>query len=262
VLLRGAMDWDLYWRWEIFRRGCDPLDFRKWKRDSARALATLHPGAYLLDSTAGLGDHTVNLAEEGFVVEACDTSRVAREATTRAIADASLDVRVIDADWRELGRDRYDVIFNDAIHWTYDEADLRAFCRGFFDALRPGGAFVFFFADAAKPHEGAGLEILAWDWEHMDHERTAWRHRANELEVALSIRCDRGADFIDEHHAYTITEGGVVRTETLVMRRVYRWDWHAISRVLREVGFVDPRSDHFPNVKGYTFAMSRAFKPR
>lgn len=254
----ARMDWDLYWRWELFRRRCDPLDFRRWKRDSARALATLHPGAFLLDSTAGLGDHTINLSEEGFRVEACDASEVALEATRRALAGAHLDVRVFRAEWRDVGRDRYDVIFNDAIHWTYEEADLRAALAGLYEALRPGGALVFFFAEAEKPN--GGREILEWDWAQMTPSRVAWTHRIDDLEVTLSIESERGDDYIDEHHVYTIRERGAVRTEKLTMRRVYRWDWSAISRVLEDVGYVDLRSDRFPNVKGHTFALNRAFK--
>lgn len=259
----AGMDWDTYWRWELFRRRCDPLDFRRWKRDSARALATLCPGASLLDSTAGLGDHTVNLAEEGLRVEACDTSALALEATRAAITEASLEIPVFRADWRALDRpDRYDVIFNDAIHWTYEEQELRASLAGLFAALRPGGALVFFFADAAKPAPGAGLEILAWDWEHMEPVRRAWSHRLEDVQVDLTIEAARGEDFIDEHHTFEVHEGGARRREALTVRRVYRWDWHAMTRVLREVGFDEVRCDHFPNVKGHRFALNRAFKPR
>lgn len=129
----GELNWDRYWRFELFRRRCDPLDFRRWKRDSQRELKALYPGRpRLLDATAGLGDHTVNLAEEGFEVTACDTSAVAREATAAALSDAGLDVPVIATPWAELGArpERYDLVFNDALHWTYDEATLRAGSRG------------------------------------------------------------------------------------------------------------------------------------
>jgi hypothetical protein len=263
----GEMDWDAYWRFELFRRAADPLDFRKWKRDSQRALKALHPGApLLLDSTAGLGDHTVNLAEEGFRVEACDRSEVALEATRGAVREAGLDVRVFRADWSALGeteRGRYDVVFNDALHWTYDEAELRAALAGFFGALAPGGALVYFFADAREPDPGAGLRILAWDREHMAEERVEWDHTVDGRRISLTVIARPGADFIDEHHTYRAHEGGATRDlATLVMRRVYRWDWHRLSALLRDTGFVDLRSDHFENVKGYTFAMSRAFKPR
>src|SRR5262245_9616285 len=126
------MDWDLYWRFELFRRSADPLDFRKWKSDSQRELAALHPGGkLLLDSSAGLGDHTVNLAEHGFRVEACDTSDVALTATRQAVAEARADVEVFRARWEELGRDgRYDLIFNDALHWIHEETELLAVLRG------------------------------------------------------------------------------------------------------------------------------------
>jgi SAM-dependent methyltransferase len=258
-------DWDRYWRYELFRRRADPLDFRRWKRDSQRALKQLYRGApLLLDSTAGLGDHTVNLAEEGFVVEACDTSSVAREATRQAVRDAGLDVEVFDAPWQALGRDgRYDLIFNDALHWTYDEDTLRAELRGLFQALLPGGALVYFFAEADDPAPDAGARVLAWDWEHMERERVAWEHTLDEVSVRLTIRAERGEDFIDEHHLFRERlADGTEREERLTMRRVYRWDWYHLTPLLEDVGFVGIVSGRFENrAKGYTFAMNRAHRP-
>jgi hypothetical protein len=283
-------DWDRYWRFEEFRRSCDPLDFRRWKRDSQRELRGLHPGegVRLLDATAGMGDHTVNLAEEGFVVEACDASAVARELTTRAVRDAKLEVPVFDARWETLGRShpsRYDLIFNDALHWTWDRDVLAAQLRGFLEALRPGGALVFFFADAREPDEGAGLRILEWDWSHVVDSsgrrgqpptdssgrrgqpptpgRVAWSHARDGRHVELTIRVERGDAFLDEHHRFVDRRGDEASVTELVMRRVYRWDWFALSQLMREVGFVDLRSDVFRNqAKGYSFAMNRAFRPR
>ncbi len=272
-------DWDRYWRFEEFRRSCDPLDFRRWKRDSQRELRGLHPGegVRLLDATAGMGDHTVNLAEEGFVVEACDASAVARELTTRAVRDAKLEVPVFDARWETLGRShpsRYDLIFNDALHWTWDRDVLAAQLRGFLEALRPGGALVFFFADAREPDEGAGLRILEWDWSHVADSsgrrgqpptpgRVAWSHARDGRHVELTIRVERGDAFLDEHHRFVDRRGDEASVTELVMRRVYRWDWFALSQLMREVGFVDLRSDVFRNqAKGYSFAMNRAFRPR
>lgn len=261
----GRMDWDLYWRFELFRRCCDPLDFRRWKRDSQRELKRLYPGTpLLLDSTAGLGDHTVNLAEEGFRVEACDVSEVALEATRRAVREAGLDVPVFRARWEALGRPgRYELIFNDALHWIYEPGELRAALAGFFDALAPGGALVFFFADADKPSEGQ--ELLEWDWSQLGGERAriAWDHVHDGTRVTLTVLAERGEDFIDEHHLYLVREGEAPATlSSLTVRRVYRWDFARLAPLLVEAGFVDLRSDHFENVKGYTFAMSRAFKPR
>ncbi len=257
-----AMDWDRYWRFELARRRKDPVDFRKWKRDSQRELKKLYPGApLLLDSTAGLGDHTVNLAEEGFQVEACDPSPVAREATARAVRDAGLDVEVFDARWESLGRqDRYALIFNDALHWIYEEQEMMSALRGLYDALAPGGALVIFFADAREPDEGAGLRILEWDWEHIERERVAWDVEIDGARTTLSVLAERGPDFIDEHHVYHVRTKDGLRLETLTMRRVYRWDWHRLSRALVDAGFADLRSDAFANVKGYTFAMNRAHK--
>ena len=216
-------------------------------------------------------DSTVNLAEEGFVVEACDASAVARELTTRAVRDAKLDVPVFDARWETLGQShpsRYDLIFNDALHWTWDRETLAAQLRGFLDALRPGGALVFFFADAREPDEGAGLRILEWDWSQRTgqpptFEHVAWSHERGGRRVELTIRVERGDAFLDEHHRFVDRRGDERSITELVMRRVYRWDWFALSRLMHEVGFVDLRSDVFQNrAKGYSFAMNRAFRPR
>lgn len=259
------LDWDTYWRFELFRRRCDPVDFRRWKRDSQRELKRLYPGRpLLLDSTAGLGDHTVNLAEEGFSVEACDTSEVALEATRRALAEAGLDVPVFRARWEALERPgRYALIFNDALHWVYDPADLAAALRGFFEALAPGGALVFFFADRADEGEGAGRALLERQWAGAERARVAWDHTHEGTTVTLTVVSERGDDFVDQHHLYLVREGGAPpRLETLTMREVYRWDWHALAPLLAEAGFVDARTDHFQNVKGRWYAMSRAFKPR
>lgn len=260
-----AVDWDTYWRFELFRRRADPLDFRRWKRDSQRALRGLYPGGdvRLLDSSAGLGDHTVNLAEEGFVVEACDVSEVALEASRAAVAEAGLDVPVFRARWEQLERPgRYDLIFNDALHWIDDADELRRALRGFFEALRPGGALVFFFADQASPQTGHGLELHRHDVASLEPARVAWDHRVGDETVTLTILADVGPDFIDERHVYLArTDAERPRVSTLTMRHLYRWDWHALSPLLREIGYVEPRTDHFENVKGHWFAMSRAFKP-
>lgn len=269
-MLVDVADWDRYWRFEEFRQSCDPLDFRRWKRDSQRELRGLHPGegVRLLDATAGMGDHTVNLAEEGFVVEACDASMVARELTQRAVRDAKLEVPVFDARWETLGvthPSRYDLIFNDALHWTWERDALAAQLHGFLGALRPGGALVFFFADAREPDEGAGLRILAWDVSQTSPERVAWSHEREGRRVELTIRVEPGDAFLDEHHRYVDqrSESSTAKITELVMRRVYRWDWFALSRLMTEVGFVDLRSDVFENrAKGYTFAMNRAFRAR
>ncbi len=259
------LDWDTYWRFELFRRSCDPLDFRRWKRDSQRELRRMYPGRVrVLDATAGLGDHTVNLAEEGFMVEACDSSEVALEATSRAVREAGVDVPVFRARWEALDRaGRYDLVFHDALHWVYEPDAMRAALRGLLDALAPGGALVFFFADAADAAEGAGRAMLESEWAHGERARVAWDHARGGARVTLTILATRGEDFIDEHHLYLAREGeGPARLETLTMRKVYRWDWHALAPLMREEGFHELRTDHFQNVKGTWYALSRALKPR
>lgn len=263
----GRMDWDVFWKHELFRRQCDPLDFRRWKRDSQRELRQLYPGdqVRLLDSTAGLGDHTINLAEEGFWVEACDESPVALAAARRAVQAAGLSERVeiFDARWQDLQRrERYDLVFNDALHWVYEVEELRRVLRGLKSALVPGGALVFFFADAQEPDEGAGLSVLEWDWDRIERVRVEWDHVLEGHRETLMVRAERGPDYIDEDHLYLVRDGeNRAELDALTMRRVYRWDWHALSRLLTDVGFVDLRSERFDNVKGYSFAMNRAHRP-
>ncbi|MEM9071472.1 MAG: class I SAM-dependent methyltransferase [Myxococcota bacterium] len=260
----GELNWDTYWRFETFRRACDPLDFRRWKRDSQRALRRLHPGdVKLLDSTTGMGDHTVNLAELGFRVTGCDGSEVAREYAANVIQDAGLDVPLLDLRWENIGEiapERFDLIFNDALHWTYDEEELLSALRSFRRALVPGGALVFFFADAREPDPKAGLRLLEWDWEHLAAERVEWDHTDGERRVTLTILAERGEDFIDEHHLFHDRRGDQVELHTLTMRRVYRWDWAALTELLRRAGFRDIQSEVCKNeAKGYTFALNRAF---
>ncbi len=262
----GELDWDRYWTFEIFRRACDPLDFRRYKRDSQRALRRMHPGSVrLLDSTLGLGDHTINLAEEGFTVEACDTSTVARRYAAAAIAEAGLEVPVLDLPWEALGearRGRYDLVFNDALHWVEEPDALLAALRSFHEALRPGGALVWFFSDAREPEPGAGLRLLEWDWEHMVPERVAWEHSRQGRTVTLTIVAERRPEVIDEHHIYLDrSPDAAPKVSTLTMRRIYRWDWAGIAPLLKEAGFRELRSDVVQNeAKGYSFALNRAFK--
>lgn len=259
-------EWDSFWHFERFYREAEPLDFRRWKRDSQRALRSLYPDGrpLLLDSSAGMGDHTVNLAEEGFRVEACDRSPVALGLTREAVEAAGVDVRVFSADWRRLERpERYDLIFNDELHSIYEAEDLRDVLAGLYEALRPGGALVFFFADAAHPEAEHGLEALDWDWQRLQRAEVAWDCERGHRRVTLMKLGVRGPDYIDERHLFLARCGDAAPEVTdLTMRRVYRWDWHGIAPLLTELGYVDLRTDHFPNVKGYTFAMSRAFRPR
>jgi SAM-dependent methyltransferase len=262
-----AMDWDTFWRWELFRRASDPLDARRWKRDSSRALRSLFPGTpgpRLLDATCGLGDHTVNLAEEGFRVEACDSSAIAREATRAALLAAGLDLPVFDARWERLGEthaDRYDLIFHDAIHWIEDDDALDAALRGLRGALAPGGALVFFFADAREPEPGQGLASLAWDWEQLPRATLAWEHENQGRRVSLTVVNQRHADSIDQHHLYLVREAqSPPRLEALTVRRIYKWDWHGIGRALARAGFGAVRSHAFDNVKGYSYALNLAFR--
>jgi SAM-dependent methyltransferase len=258
-----VIDWDTYFRFELLHRRFAPVDFRRWKRASQRALRALFPGpgVRVLDATAGLGDHTVNLAELGFSTEATDASPVAREATRRALAAAELDVPVHEARWESLGTNlgrRFDLIFNDAIHWTEDEATMHAALVGAREALVPGGALVFFFADARMPEPDAGLSVLSWDKEHLARHELAWSHPDGEAEVTHLVVREHAPRHIDEHHLYVTRTNAAKSLSSLVMRRIYAWDWHAMVGAAKRAGFADVTSHLFQNDHGATVAMNLA----
>lgn len=258
------IDWDRYFRHELFHRRFAPVDFRRWKRASQRALREMYPGEVrVLDATAGLGDHTVNLAELGFRTEASDRSPVAREATARAVAEAKLEVPVHDAAWERLGTNlgqRFELVFNDAIHWIETEEAMLAALRGAYDALVPGGALVFFFADGRMPEPGAGLSIKKWDEEHLAPHELAWSHDDGDRTVTHVVSRASYPESIDEHHLYVVRAGAETTLEAVRMRRVYRWDFHAMTAAAKQAGFREVRSDVFRNDHGSEVAINRAIR--
>lgn len=253
---RVRTDWDLVYRHERMRRRHAPLDFRRWKRASQVALRERFAGksVRVLDATCGLGDHTINLAELGFLTEACDASAEACEATREAVVAAGLDVAVFAARWEELGArkpERYDLVFHDALHWIEGDDAMHRSLLGLRGALRAGGALAFFFADPERPEPGAGLEYLAWDREHLEAHTLQWdqpteRGRVSHVRVAIATEAA-----IDEHHVYVVHEGDGARIESTVLRRIYRWDWHAMSAACARAGFTALDALHFTSDKGH-----------
>lgn len=269
VITYREVDWDVFWRWEVFRRRNDPLDFLRWKADSSRELRTLPAGGdrdgvapLLLDSSCGLGYHAMVQRSLGFRVEACDRSEVALGGARALMAASGLEVPTFIAAWEELGRqrpERYDLVFNDEIHQVRPRDELLAALRGIHGALRPGGAFVFFFADEAKPHNGP--DHAAWDWEHVHHDRLAWAATEGELEVSLHVLPERAGDtLVLEHHVYLVREAGRERVETMTMARNYGWDWAHVVPVLEEAGFDRVECRAFVNVKGDDYTMNLAYR--
>ena len=264
-------EWDTYWRWEVFRRRLDPIDFRRWKADSSRALRALPQGGdrdgrapRLLDASCGMGLHAVIQHELGFDVEACDASEVALAAARELFAEAQAPIPAFAAQWQELGRlrpARYDLVFNDEVHQVRPRSTLLEVLRGFAGALRPGGSLVFFFADAAKPDDGPNQG--AWEWEHMERDRVAWSARDGGLEVTLRVTAERADDdLILERHRYTIRrDGQPTRTEEATMGKSYRWDWRSILPVLREAGFDRFECHQLVNVHGRHYTMNLASTP-
>ncbi len=262
--------WDVFWRWEILRRRSDPIDFRRWKADSSRALRGLPAGRdrdgrppRLLDASCGMGFHTLIQHELGFDVDGCDVNpRVL--AAARALFEAEgADIETFEARWEDLGAlrpDAYDLVFNDEVHQVRGRDAMLAVLRGFAGCLRPGGSLVFFFADALKPDDG--LNQAAWEWEHRDRDRVAWTLQDGERTVQLRVVAEReGDDCIAEHHRYTIKQPGRPdRAESTTLRKSYCWDWDRWLPVMREAGFATFESHRFDAVQGHWFAMNLATK--
>lgn len=265
---RTSTDWNTWWRWEVFRRRVDPIDFRRWKADSSRELRRLPAGRdrdgrapRLLDASCGMGFHALIQHELGFEVEACDASEVALTSARALFAREGAVIPAFRACWEELGETRparYDLVFNDEVHQVRPRRALLSVLKGFAGALRPGGSLVFFFADAAKPADG--VNQCAWEWENMDRSRQAWTARQGDLEATLRVVAERDCpDRILEHHRYTIRQDGQPeRSEVVTMAKSYLWDWDAVVPVLREAGFQDVRCHRFTNVHGRTYAMNLA----
>lgn len=262
------VDWDTFWRWEIFRRRLDPLDPFKWKADSSRELRNLPQGRdragappLILDSSCGLGCHAMVQHSLGFRVEACDSSALVLARARELMAEHSMTIPTFEAAWETLGAKRsgrYDLVFNDEVHQVRPREELLTVLHSFHDALRPGGSLVFFYADVEKPDNGPGH--ARWDWEHDHEDRRAWTAKTDELEVTLDIHPELAEEtLVVEHHTYTVREAGSPeRIETMSMARNYLWDWAHIVPVLEEAGFGRVESHKLVNVHGNSYSMNLA----
>jgi hypothetical protein len=131
-------------------------------------------------------------------------------------------------------------------------------------ALAPGGALVFFFADPERPAEGAGLEILEWDRAHLAPHALEWDHPADDGSSVTHLRIASSAErHIDEHHVWVTRDArGELGLEATMLRRIYSWDWHAMSGALERAGYEAPIGRHFVNDKGHRSALCLAHRQR
>ncbi len=253
--------WDRLLLWERLRRRHEPLDFRRWKRASQRHLRARFPGegVRVLDATAGLGDHSVNLAELGFEVTAGDASAVAREATREAAALAGVSVEVLELRWERVGDERpvgFDLVFHDAIHWIEQPREMARALGSIRRALRPGGALVFFFADPRDPGEGAGMRVRAWDLAHLPREELVFRVEAEGVVHTHEVTRRPVDDVIEERHVFSTRQGdALVAREEATLRRVYRWDFAAMRAACAEAGFRRLDGELFENDHGHETAI-------
>lgn len=101
------------------------------------------------------------------------------------------------------------------------------------------------------------MRILEWDREHLAPDEIAWTHG----DVTHRIVRTFGPSHIDETHRFTHRNADQITRELeIAMRRIYRWDFHAMREATKRAGFSELKSDVFTNDKGHSFAMNRAIR--
>lgn len=261
---RSESTWCRLLRWERFHRSFEPVDFRRWKRASQAHLRALYPaqGLRVLDATAGLGDHSVNLSELGFVVTAGDASPVARDATAEAARAAGASIEVAELRWETVGQERpgaFDLVFHDALHWIEESDAMHAALMSLRETLRPEGALVFFFADPRDPGPGAGERVRQWDLTHLSRTERLWQHPYEGGAATHEVLRVPSGDVIEERHIFSVGgEDTTTELQEATLRRIYRWDFHTMKAACASAGFTRVEGHVFENDKGLPTAMCLA----
>jgi SAM-dependent methyltransferase len=149
-----------------------------------RALALSDPGN-VLDAGCGDGKNAAFLIERQWRVDAFDISRLAVDACSRRLVNASSrQFRLWQADCRfaELSSAYYDMVISYGLYHCLDESDLTLAHRRLANALKPKGLFVCATFNDNLPlplgHQTQGLFLrdedhlkgLFSDWEKIEFE--------------------------------------------------------------------------------------------
>jgi hypothetical protein len=119
---------------------------------------------------------------------------------------------------------------------------------------------VFFFADPDRREPGAGLENLTWDREGTQAHELLWDHPDGAGRVTHARVAVPNETTLDEHHLYIVRDGSGVRLESTRMRRIYRWDWHAMTEACARAGYREVSGTSFQNDKGHRASMCLAWR--
>lgn len=260
-------DWDRWWRWEGWRRQRDPIDFRRWKSCSSRALRGLPVGRdrdgvapRLLDATCGMGLHTVIQHELGFRVTGLDRSPVALALARDTLDEAGCQASLVLGDWAGAHAlvGEQDVVFCDGLHQLPEPEAMEAALLGLRRTLRPGGALVFFQADPTDPD--GGPEWCRHRFDNLPDTREAWCLSDGDEHCTLTVEKERASPtLILEHHTWQWRRGETSGIERATLTDCYTWDWNRIVPLLHACGFTRVESTVHDNVHGRQFRMNLAY---
>ena len=118
----------------------------KTEVEGIERLVGLRTGESVLDIPCGYGRHSIGLAGRGYQVTGVDVNRVHLGRAVEAARDAKIGVEFVRSDMREMALDRH---FDAAVNMFYSfgffhsDAENREALRRIFEALKPGGRFLF-----------------------------------------------------------------------------------------------------------------------
>lgn len=238
----GARAWDTIWKWTWFTREQWQGQFRKHKEGSRRALASVLAKLgvrSVLDCSCGLGFKTILLAEMGYDVEGCDGSALAVRRAAELARSEGLDIRFFRARWERLGEARgrtYDCVCNDAFAWITTRRALAASAKGIFDALKPGGTFIF---------QGAHQWSRAGDEQRLIEEslRRDGRfevlppYEKDGIRLTTLITREKRPDGVLGNRIHVIDDHGTVRVEIASVLDACIWTWRDYTETLKAAGF-------------------------
>lgn len=196
---------------------------------TARLLASLTPGALVLDAACGTGVDAVVLARRGFRVWAADGSAIMVEQARRRFEEAGLEIPVMQADWAYLSsatETRFDAVLsigNSLVHAAGGPEMVKAL-RGLRTLLRPGGR----------------LAVDARNWEKLHRDRPriqvadASVQRDGKRCVTLYV-WDIPDDFAAEHVAHLVFVFDDGRTVTSRHHRIGFWPF-TIDQLFERLG--------------------------
>lgn len=189
---------------------CHEVDYAEQGDFLRRAFDCLaeSTGRDYLDLACGTGQLLQQMHQHGFAVAGLDNSPQMLEATARRCPSAALMLCDL-ASFDEPGR--FDLIscFLYSIHYSHPVAALTETIRRAFQALKPGGVFLFDLVDKHGIHHRDAVTRLERDNARFSF-RSGWRHdngsETMTLQVAIRREDANGVqDWEDRHRMTAIT---------------------------------------------------------